>query len=419
MQGFELIKLKGISLRIHPSWVLILILFTVASQGQLSREFDAQFPAWQTWGVAVFTSFLLFLSVAVYEISHSFMALYEGIKINSIYLFFLGGLERFGQQCSSPLSNLRVAIAGPLASLSTAFLFFILANIYSNINPLILNALSQIIGVNLILALFNLLPSLPLDGGEIIKSLVWYFTGSQRKGHKVANISGHYLSLLGLFLGGLIAFSGGGINGLWLIIIGWLGLTSSKSQDQIMLLQEALSEVLVRDASRKRFRVLEENNTLKVLSELKLTSLKENGFSEWVLLCSSGRWTGYITDKPLKEIPSDNWESYPLASYKKPLSELPSIRDDIPLWGAVLKLEELKEMKLLVFNSAGLPSGIIDKADLGAITLKKLGVNIPKSFLELARKNNTYPLGLSLLKIVHGMIASGLIQKSELEKLTM
>ena len=120
----------------------------------------------------------------------------------------------------------------------------------------------------------------------------------------------------------------------------------------------------------------------------------------------------------MNDIPVKDWDKYPLESYKKPLEDLPSILGNSPIWHAVLKLEKLKEGKLLVLNNAGFPSGTIDKADIGEKTLKKLGIVLPRNFIELARKNNSYPLGVSLPKIVEGMITSGLIQKSELERLT-
>ena len=112
----------------------------------------------------------------------------------------------------------------------------------------------------------------------------------------------------------------------------------------------------------------------------------------------------------------EHWEQYLLADYKKTLSDLPSISEQSPLWAAVLALEKQKDQRLLVFNLAGLPSGTIDKVDLSEIVLKKLGLKLPKTILDEARKNNIYPLGISLVKLVERMINNSLIQKSELDK---
>ncbi len=422
MEGFELIRLKGISLRVNSSCLLILLLFTLASQGQISRDFEGQLPLWQIWFIGFLTAFLLFLSVALYELGHSLMALYEGVQIKSINLFFLGGLSRVNTQCSNPLSNLRIAFAGPFISLLIGTLSFLVAKSSSLINPLLINMLIQIGGVNLVLAFFNLLPTLPLDGGIIIKSLVWYFSGSQKKGHKLACNIGRIFSLFLLFLGGISIFRGGGLNGILLIILGWFSFASSKSQDQIIILQETLSELSVKDVSNKHYRIVDESQKLEILNNqlnINATNIsKKNEFYDWTLLFNSGRWTGFVKTDILQDVPMEYWGQYSLSGYKKPLSDLPSISENFPLWCAVLKLEKTPEKRLLVFNLAGLPSGTIDKADIGQIALKKLGVNLPRNFVALARKQNVYPLGISLKKVVDGMISSGLIKQSELDQFT-
>ena len=147
-----------------------------------------------------------------------------------------------------------------------------------------------------------------------------------------------------------------------------------------------------------------------------MISSNENCSKEWVLLCSSGRWIGYVTPEFFEDVPFEHWNQYRLADYKKPLSELPSISEKSPLWVAVLALEKHKDQRLLVFNLAGLPSGTIDKVDLSEIVLKKLGLKLPRTILDEARKNNIYPLGISLVKLVERMIDNSLIQKSELDK---
>ncbi|WP_241434219.1 site-2 protease family protein [Prochlorococcus marinus] len=404
----------------HPSWVFILIVFTRISQAQFSRIFTDQFPAWQAWGVGFLTSACFFLSVLLRELGNSFIALNEGVKVHDITLFSLGGIKRVDKQCSTPMGSLRIAIAGPLINIAIGILCLSCAQIVDSSNLIFLNLLSQVGVINFLLALFNLLPGLPLDGGVILKSIVWHFTGSQRKGHRAANASGRFFSLIVIFLGGLIAFAvkGGFVLGFCLIVIGWFGLSSSRSQDQIIVLQQALYDLSVKDASRKRFRVLEHNQSLKALSELRLSSQSENGDPQLVLLCNLGRWTGYITDKLLMDVPAEDWDQYLLSEYSQPLTDLPSISEKRPLWYAVLELERVKGESLLVLNPAGLPSGTIDRVDLSEVVLKKLGFNLPRAFLDLARKNNIYPLGISLFKIVEGMIDSGLIPKSELDKVT-
>ncbi len=418
MQNFGVFKIKGITFKVHPSWWLILALFTLSSKGEFARVFGEQLPAWQGWCVGILTSLLLFYSVFLCELGRCFMALNEGLKVRQINLFLFTVLTRTSEKSSNSLSDFRIAISGPFLNLIIILLCILFINLFPNISSLIIFPLRQSARINSLLILFNLLPIIPLNGGIVVKSLVWYFTNDQRKGYIFAIKLGKYLSLFFILIGAIIIFNSGGINGLFFIIIGWFGFSSSRSEGQTLALQDALLEILIKDISSKKFRVIDETKSLKSLSEIRFSTSQENKSSEWVLLTNSGRWVGFITDSPLKEVPAKDWDKYFLANYKRPLTDLPSVLGKQPIWHAVLKLEKIKEGRLLVFNSAGLPSGTVDKADLGERTLKKLGIILPSTFIEIARKNNTYPLGLSLPKIVQGMINSGLIQESDLDRLT-
>merc|ERR1711991_68260 len=112
-------------------------------------------------------------------------------------------------------------------------------------SPLLADLLTQLGGINLVLALFNLLPGLPLDGGLILKSLVWQWTGSQRRGIQVATASGRFLSLLAVVIGFWIVLRGGGFAGLWLVLLGWFGMSASRSQTQTLALQQVLKRETV------------------------------------------------------------------------------------------------------------------------------------------------------------------------------
>ena len=185
-----------------------------------------------------------------------------------------------------------------------------------HVNPLLANLVGQLGGLNLLLALFNLLPGLPLDGGLILKALVWQWTGSQRKGVQVATATGRALSLSAMVLGGwLLFFKGGGIGGLWLLMLGWFGLGASRSQTQLLALQKVLRELNVGLAAGRNFRVLEDDQSLRRLSQLRLSGSEDQPPQEWVLVCRSGRWVGYMTDQPLKELPVQQWDRQCPVSY--------------------------------------------------------------------------------------------------------
>ena len=403
-EGFQLLKIRGIPLRIHPSWFVILGLATLAFQQQYSRQFPAVDPAAALWLLGFGTAVLLFASVLLHELGHSLAAVTQGVKVRSITLFFLGGVASVERECSTPRGALLVAAAGPLVSLLLALLLLGGSHGASHASPLLGAMLAELGGLNLILALFNLLPGLPLDGGLILKALVWQWTGSQRRGIQVATASGRFLALMAISLGVILLLRGGSAGGLWLILLGWFGLGAARNQTQLLALQTALRELKVKQAAKRRFRVLEASASLRELSRLQRG--EEGAAADWLLVCDGGRWRGVVDDGPLQELPVQRWDSEQLGDHLKPLSSLPSIRDDASLAEAVLQLEDSGGSRLLVLSPAGLPSGTLERPDLGEAVLEKLGVRLPQALLEAARRQGSYPLGMALDSVARSLDAS-------------
>jgi len=274
----------------------------------------------------------------------------------------------------------------------------------SHLSPL-LGAMCEQLGVlNLMLGLFNLLPGLPLDGGLILKALVWQVTGSQRRGVQVATASGRALSLLAIGFGVVILLRTGNVFGLWLLLLGWFGLGATRNQSQLLALQTALRELRVKDAAQRRFRVLEASDSLRQLSRTRLRD--GDGPADWLLVCNRGRWQGFIDDEPLQRLPVQCWDSEQVGDHLQPLSLLPSIAEGAPLWQAVLQLDQPEIRRLLVLRPAGLPCGTLERPELGEALLARLGVTLPAPLLEAARRQGTYPLGMALAPVARSMQAA-------------
>ena len=412
--GWTVLTFRGVPLRIQPSWLFSLAIFTVLFQGRYAVQMSPEVSVPISWALALATALLLFASVLLHELGHAVMAVREGVKVLSITLFHLGGIARVERDCDTAMGSLRIAAAGPLVSLLLALALLQAAGPSSQISPVLPVLCTQIGLLNLMLGLFNLLPGLPLDGGLILKALVWKFSGSQQRGVQVASASGRALSTLMILLGGMLLFQGGGFNGLMLMLIGWFGLGANRSQSQMLMLQKVLKELRVGEAAGRRFRVLESDQTLRRLSQLRLQSDEHQRGADWVLVCRSGRWLGWVDDRPLRDQPVQHWDDQRIGDHLQPLDSLPSIADKSPLWEAVLALEASEGGRLLVMSPAGLPSGTIDRMDLGEAVLKGLGVRLPEPILEEARKRNSYPLGLVMLpQIVGSMQASSGSSASE------
>jgi len=406
-EGWTLLKVRGIPLRIHPSWFVILVLATMAFQQQYSQALVPALADAQRWALALVTAVLLFVSVLLHELGHSLVALAQGVKVRSITLFLLGGVASVERECNTARGALLVAAAGPAVSLVLAIVLLAASHHADHLSPALGAMVGQLGGLNLVLALFNLLPGLPLDGGLILKALVWQATGSQRKGLEVANASGRFLAYLAIGLGTVLLLRGGGIGGAWLILLGWFGLGAARNQRQLLVLQQLLKDLTVRDAAARRFRVLEARTSLRELSRLRLDDKPAEGQGDWLLVCDRGRWQGLIDDRPLQELPVQCWDRETVGDHLRPLSELVAISDTAPLWQAVQLFEDRGVARLLVMSPAGLPSGTLERSELGLAVLQRLGLRLPPPLLEAAKRQQGYPLGLALPQVVRTMLASG------------
>ena len=408
MGSWEVMKIKGIPLRIHTSWFFVFIYFTLSAKDQLVTLLDGQASIWNGWLMGLFTSFLLFLSVLLHELAHSFVAIGEGLKVREITLFFLGGMAILEKECKTSQGSFKIAISGPVISFLLAFLMILLSNNLLESNIIISNLFKQVGSLNLLIGLFNLLPIMPLDGGVILKSIIWHFTGSKRAGIKVAIISARLISFIFIFIA-IFSFQNGNFyTAICFLIISLFIFTSSKSQSQIIKIQKIICELNVSKAYSRSLRVLEDDLPVKVLSKYKSRNKENTSNEEWILLCREGRWVGYVNEKILKNIPVQDWERKFLYEFLLPIEDLPSISEKESLLKAILEIENTKSSTLLVLSFAGLPVGILDRVDIGKVVLKKIGVNLPDQLVKVSRKENIYPLGLNLSKIAESILSSNL-----------
>tara|TARA_B100001029_G_scaffold169848_1_gene165127 strand:- start:1405 stop:2628 length:1224 start_codon:yes stop_codon:yes gene_type:complete len=399
-------KIRGIPLRVHSSWFFVFLYFTLSARDQFQTILNGQATIWNGWIIGALTSFLLFLSVLLHEMAHCFVAIGEGIKVRDITLFFLGGMANLEKECSTSKGSFKIAISGPIVSLLLAFLMIFLSNIFSGSTLMISNLFKQVGSLNLLIGVFNLIPIMPLDGGVILKSLIWYFTGSKRTGIKVAIATARFISFFSIFAGVLLLFRGIFYVAFCFLIIGLFIFSSSKSQSQIIQIQKILSQLYVNQVCSRSFRALDDDLPVKVLSKYNSLNTDNGSNEEWVLLCREGRWVGYVNNNILKNISVQNWDKKFLYDFLRPIDELPSIGEKESLWRAIIKIEKTKDARLLVLSLAGLPLGTLDRVDIGKAVLKKIGLNLPDQLIKMARKENIYPIGLNLHHIAKSMISN-------------
>jgi Zn-dependent protease/predicted transcriptional regulator len=241
MRAWRLARVWGIAIQIDPSWLFIFGLLT----WQLAELQPARQPLWYTWGVAIITSLLLFASVLLHELAHSYTAVRLGIPVQSVTLFLFGGVARITKEPDRPGVEFLVAIVGPLTSflLGAGFgLVWVLGGIFRW--PFV-DELGFLAFNNLLLAGFNLLPGFPLDGGRLLRAVLWFLGGNILSATRIATLVGQGLAVL--FVAGGLAqgFRYQSLSWFWLAIIGlFLGTAATASYRQVRI-REALRGVSV------------------------------------------------------------------------------------------------------------------------------------------------------------------------------
>ena len=217
--SFRLGRVLGIPVEINGSWIVIFIILTIILSQRFS-DANLDWPAAQRWGVAIVMAVLFFLSVLAHELSHSLVAVRKGIPVREITLFIFGGVSRLAHEPRRPFTEFTVAVVGPLSSLILSGIFggvwYLLGAGHSTLEVI----LFLLAWTNLTLAVFNILPGYPLDGGRVLRAAVWGLTGSHRRATQIAVRAGQTIGVLTVLAGVPMGLFVDVIDGIWIALVG-------------------------------------------------------------------------------------------------------------------------------------------------------------------------------------------------------
>ncbi len=243
--SFRLGKLAGITVSVHLSWFIILVLLTWS----LARDWFPQFfTGWSTgtyWLAAFISTLLLFLGVLAHEMAHAQVARAYGLTVKGITLFVFGGVADIAEEVKRPGVEFQIALVGPLASLGLAGVAFLLALPFRESSAPTEAILEYLVVSNLLVGVFNLIPGFPLDGGRILRSMIWKRTGNFQKATRIASFVGQGCGYVFILVGVLTFFWGDFFDGLWLAFIGWFLLSAAQTTHADVLLRSTLQGVTV------------------------------------------------------------------------------------------------------------------------------------------------------------------------------
>lgn len=295
----------GIPIRVHFTWFIVFGLITWSLSSFYFPKVAPDLPVTSYWIKGVLAALLLFASVAFHELAHSFVARRYRISIESITLFIFGGVAQMRGEPPSPEAEWKIALAGPLSSLFLSIVFFVLFLATSEGSRALFSYLSQI---NLILAIFNLIPGFPMDGGRVLRSFLWKKKGNFFHATQKASSIGQKIAILFIFSGIFFLFTGMS-GGLWLMLIGWFLYTAAQASYQQSTLQEALYGVKVRDIMVRDPVTVNPSMSIEEVINGYFLRYGYGGFP----VVEDDRYLGLITLKEIKHVSQDAFKLTPVS----------------------------------------------------------------------------------------------------------
>lgn len=327
-------NIAGIEIRLDYSWFIVFVLVTWSLGG---HYFPMRYAGWSGttyWALGFVTALLFFASVLAHELAHSFVARAYGTPVRSITLFIFGGAAEISEEPKRAREEFAMALVGPATSLGIGFLFGLLRLTAGGTSPLWAALATWLGGINVTLAIFNLIPGFPLDGGRILRSIIWWITGSLRKATQVASGVGRGVAFLFIFWGIWMIFGGNWINGLWMAFIGWFLENAATASSRQMALRALLeghtaSEVMTADCPR-----ISPGVSVDELVHKYILPTSRRCFP----VVDDGRVLGIVTLHHVKEVPRDRWTSITVGKAMTPFDQLKKVRPEDGLFNVLQQM---------------------------------------------------------------------------------
>lgn len=359
--SFRIGKLLGIPLQLNISWFIIFALVTFSL---VAGQFPAQYPFWsrETYLIAgLGTSLLFFGSVVIHELSHSIVARFIGLPVKSITLFIFGGVAQISRDASRPAGELVMAAAGPFSSFVLAGVFTIVWAVARSIHEPTTALAGWLALINFSLGAFNLLPGFPMDGGRILRSLIWWATGSQGTATKIAVSIGHviaYLMLLGGIL--LVVLNPHSLfSGVWLMFIGWFLNQAAAGSAHHARIRDALHGYNAGDLMSTNFQSLPEDLTIEELLRQRIAA----GPRSWFLVVRGPFLRGLLSLRDVRKVPRRRWSDTQIASVMQPIQKLGAVSPQVEALEVLEEMDE-KEVQEMPVVEQGTLVGVVTRASL-------------------------------------------------------
>lgn len=357
--GIRLGRLFGIEISIHPSWFIILALFAFTLANGFFPDTYRDWSQATAWIVAIIATVLLFVTVLAHELGHSLVAKSQGIEVKSITLFLLGGVASIEKEAATPGREALMAGVGPLVSIVIGVVCSVLAQVLPG--PEYVVAVLFYLGIaNLSLAVFNLLPGFPLDGGRVLRALLWWRNHSFERATRQATFVGQAfgVALVGLALVQLVT-TGELIISIWTALVGWVLIQAARASARQAVLQHELAGMPVSSIMTRP--------SEWVSPYVTLSHAAQGHFTDFDSRClpvapesEDQPYDGLVCGADLARMPRENWETSRVRDAMVPAEKVPVVAPETPADEALRLLSHDEVDRLAVIDRNGQLVGFVD-----------------------------------------------------------
>lgn len=361
--SIKLGKISGIEIGLHYSWFIIAALI-VFSLGEHFHHVNPHWGPWQVWITALITGILFFITLLLHELAHSLVAQKRGLKVNSITLFALGGVSQTEEDPRDAKTEFWVAIAGPIASLIIGFGCLAIAMALgwqrsAEPDTAVTAVLVWLGYINVGLALFNMIPGFPLDGGRVLRSIIWSISKNANRSTRIAARIGQVVAFLFIFDGIWQFFHGGGFGGLWIAFIGWFLMDAAKASYNEVETESTLRDLRVSQVMSGDCVIVNRGMSLEEFVDMYLLTTGQRCF----VVEDQGRLIGLITLRDVSKIPRSRWDQATVGEAMRPEKELRTVSPDTPVLDA-LKIMVRSDINQLPVVANGSLQGIVSRSQV-------------------------------------------------------
>jgi Zn-dependent protease/predicted transcriptional regulator len=356
-------RLFGIEIGLHYSWFVIALLITMS----LSAQFHQNHSDWSesmVWATSVLTALLFFAALLAHEMSHALVARSHGLKTREITLFALGGVAQIEKEPEDPKTEFWVGIVGPISSALIGLICLGISyaggwRIGATPETPVLSMLVWLGYINLTLAAFNMIPGFPLDGGRILRALIWWRNKDAVRSTQLAARVGQFVALLFIFLGIFRFFAGEGFGGLWIAFIGWFLMQAAGASYASVALTSGLKGVHVSDVMDRNCLVVDGNLNVQQLVDEHLLRSGRRCF----VVEQQGEIAGLVTPHEIKGLERARWPYTTLYDIMRPLDQLHTVEPNTLLTEALETMGRDDVNQLPVVSNHHL-EGIVTRANV-------------------------------------------------------